>query len=101
MLTIAAGSSSSSINVLLPATLEVTSPMGSLTAGEGLEAAASSLVWAACFYSETLAITLSVPIESLAEGLGGGDEGAGLRVLCFSASSHLPIRLVNSPPKNV
>ena len=70
---IAVGSSSRSVNVLLPTTLKVTSPTGSSMAGGGLEVAASSSTVAAGYCSEAPTGILLAPILSSAEGPSGGN----------------------------
>ena len=96
----AAGSSLRSINVLIT-TPKVTSPTGSSVASGGLEVATSTLALAAGYSSEAMIGAPLAPVMSLAEGLGGGDDGAGSGALSLSASSHSLIRLVSSSPKNI
>ena len=100
MLVTAAGSSSKSINVL-SATLEDTSRTSSLIVGGEMEVVASSLALAMGYYSDASTGMLLTLVTTSVEGPGGGDDGVGSGALSFSASTYSPIRLVNSPPKNV
>ena len=73
-MTIAVGSSSRSINALLPVTLKVTSPTSSSKIEGGLEATVYSSALVVGYCSEASASVLSVPIASSVKGPGGRDE---------------------------
>ena len=77
MSVIAASSSSRSFNVLTVAPID-TSPIGSSTAGGGLEVATSLSILATGYCSGASTSMLSTFVTTSAKGPSGGDEGAGL-----------------------